>query len=95
MNSDTLKVLGRTHSIEDLNRSIDLLKSSKKYKNLENVNLDFLIGAPHESNEYALESLNKLLEYKTGHISAYLLEVVKGTPFDKVYKEGQYPMPND
>lgn len=94
-NNETLKTLGRSHTHQDTLRAIDLLRASgTRYSDLQSVNIDYLIGSPSETHKQSLDSLKSLLDINSGHLSAYLLEIVEGTPFSRRYRDGVQPLPH-
>lgn len=74
---EELKLLGRTHSVED---TVNAYNYARKI-GFDNISLDIMIGLPDSDDN----SLNKSLKFVTGlepeHISAYILQVEKNTAF--------------
>ncbi len=77
LNDSHLKILGRRHSVEDIIKSVDIVKSSK----LENISLDLILGAPEQKKEDIKEFVDFCEKNRISHVSAYILKVEKGTPY--------------
>lgn len=55
-----------------------------KEAGIDNISLDIMLGIPYQSMESLDESIDFLLKQDISHISAYMLKVEEGTPFDKM-----------
>ncbi|CAL4043678.1 Heme chaperone HemW [Buchnera aphidicola (Takecallis arundicolens)] len=80
-----LKLLGRTHSIEN---TIHLLYEIKKYTEL-NVNIDLMYGIPQQTLQHCLSDLEQAILINPNHISWYQLNIEKNTIF--YYQKPQLP----
>lgn len=81
LNNDTLKVLGRDHSVEE---GLTLLKQAQEVFGHDSVTLDLLFGKPGDTEESWLEELHKILDFNPSHISLYELTPERGT---KLFKQ--------
>ena len=72
-----LKKLGRIHDFEAFLR----LFEGAGELGFENINVDLMTGIPLQSRESFARTLEKVLELKPQHISAYSLIIEEGTPF--------------
>ncbi len=80
-NEQQLGILGRIHSIKDVYNAVDCFLSA----DISNYNIDLMFGLPLHSNSDSLaavweNSVNKALELKPYHISAYSLTMEEHTP---------------
>lgn len=75
-NSAELRVLGRTHTFEDVVAAVDTARRAK----IENISLDLMYGLPSQTMESFLDSLDAAIELKPKHISCYALKLEEGTP---------------
>ena len=73
-----LCVLGRRHTAKDAEAAVLAARNA----GIKNVSADIIIGLPNSSEETLKASIDGILDLKTEHISAYILKVEKGTPFD-------------
>lgn len=77
LNDDELKILGRLHNsslfIETYNNARDA--------GFNNINVDVMSALPGQSLDSYVNTLNRVLELKPEHISAYSLIIEEGTPF--------------
>jgi oxygen-independent coproporphyrinogen-3 oxidase len=48
---------------------------------ITNVNLDFMLGIPHQTSESLADTLSRALALEPTHLSAYTLMLEEGTPF--------------
>lgn len=90
---EKLKLLGRSHTFEDVKNSLGLFYS--KFGNLKKVSVDFMIGYPKTSVQSVSEDLKKLLSYNPGHLSLYILELEKHTKLHKQVQKGELEMPSE
>ena len=79
---DELKALGRLHRWEDVAQTV----TDARAVGIENINLDFMLGIPHQTPETLSDTLARALALKPTHLSAYTLMLEEGTPF---YRRGR------
>ena len=77
-----LKALGRLHRWHDVEETVGLLRAV----GIDNINLDFMLGIPHQTSESLADTLTRALALKPSHLSAYTLMLEEGTPF---YRRGR------
>lgn len=73
-----LKRLGRLHDFESAKRAVVSAQSA----GIKNISCDLMIGTPDQTVSSLLDSCDSLLRLNVSHISAYMLKIEKGTPFD-------------
>ena len=76
-NDDELKFLGRIHTFDMF---LNTYEDAKK-AGFENINVDLMFSLHQQTTDKWTNTLNKVLELKPTHISAYSLIVEEGTPF--------------
>lgn len=89
--NNILKNLGRIHSVEEVYKSIELLKKM----NFDNVSIDLMSGLPYQNIKMLDESLEKFIELQIPHISVYNLIVEEGTKFYSLYENNELLLPSD
>lgn len=70
--------LGRRHTAEDAKRAVRAARDS----GISNISADIMLALPDSTEETLNKSIDGILSLETQHISAYILKVEKGTPFD-------------
>lgn len=73
-----LETLGRSHSSQRAKKAV--LDASAAGFN--NISCDLMLAVPGQTKESLKISANSLTELPISHISAYILKIEKGTPFD-------------
>ena len=91
LDDNLLKIIGRTHKVEDLYKSLQLLRNA----NINNINIDLMFGLPSQSIEDVMDSLKKVVDLKMEHISYYGLILEEGTYLNKLFKEGKVILPSE
>ena len=86
-----LKEIGRIHTYKEF---LDTYNLAKKI-GFNNINVDLMIALPNQSIKDIKESLEKIVELNTNHVSVYSLIVEEGTPFSKWLEEGKIKLPSD
>ena len=76
---DELKALGRLHHWEDVEKTV----TDARAVGIENINLDFMLGIPHQTPTSLADTLSRALALKPTHLSAYTLMLEEGTPFHR------------
>lgn len=86
-----LKTLGRIHSFEQWEKSVELLKSS----GIVNINTDLMFALPGQTLKDWEETLRCVVSYDMPHLSAYSLIIEEGTPFYALYEKGELELAED
>ena len=84
---EELRILGRIHTWKEFEQNYRLARRM----GFENINVDLMFGLPGQTEESWRSTLEKVLELKPEHISAYSLIIEEGTPFYRLYGEGRTP----
>ena len=72
LNHKILKKLDRIHSIEDVHKTLSLLKKIKV-----NYSVDFMLGLPRFEERNLFKEVDEVMTYEPSHISSYILTVGK------------------
>lgn len=81
--------LGRTADKEQVFR---IIKAARK-NGIENISLDLMLGTPKQSAESLDETLDFIEQTGVPHISAYILSIEEGTPFERLQEK--LPLPDE
>ena len=81
---EELKALGRMHRWEDVVTTV----ADARAVGIHNINLEFMLGIPHQTPESLAETLARALELEPRHLSAYTLMLEEGTPFHRRGRAG-------
>lgn len=84
-----MKLLGRTHSQEDVINTVNQAKKS----GIDNISLDLIIGVPAQTKESLKYSMDFCKSLGVKHISAYILKIEEGTKFYTI--KDSLNMPSD
>ena len=77
--ANELKALGRLHRWEDVEKTV----TDARAVGIENINLDFMLGIPHQTPASLADTLSRALALEPTHLSAYTLMLEEGTPFHR------------
>ena len=80
---EELKTLGRIHTFQEFLESFRLAREA----GFDNLNVDLMSALPGQTEKSWEETLQKVVELKPEHISAYSLIIEEGTPFYERYAE--------
>lgn len=86
-NNEELKLLGRIHTWETFLDSWKIITEA----GFTNRSIDLISGLPGQTIDDFKETLEKVLELKPEHISAYSLQLEEGTKFYDRYSEDDLP----
>ena len=89
--SEILKACGRTHTVQDVYDSINLIHQA----DIKNFSLDLISGLPHQTLEIWQDSLERAIAFFPTHLSTYDLTIEPQTPFGKQLQPGEKPLPSD
>ncbi len=77
MHEEELRALGRLHTAADVERTV----ADARAAGIDNINLDFMLGIPHQSPASLADTLAWAISLGPQHLSAYTLMLEEGTPF--------------
>lgn len=78
MNNDELSFLGRSHSAERAEKAVEDAKNA----GFTNISCDLMLALPMQTPKTLGHSVRKLASLPIQHVSAYILKVEEGTPFE-------------
>lgn len=90
---DELKMLGRIHTYEEFLEGYQLAREA----GFQNVNIDLMSGLPNQTMEKWEMTLQRIIDLKPEHISAYSLIIEEGTEFYEHYgtEKGEELLPDE
>lgn len=86
-----LKLLNRSHTSKQIERSIRLIQDLGVY----NINIDLMYGTPNLKNKLWENNLMKAVSLNVTHMSCYCLTIEKGTVFHKMVNSGNLKIDSD
>ncbi len=89
-NMEELRMLERAHNFFDV---IEAAANSRK-AGFDNLNLDVIYGLPEQTLQTWKTTLQRIVDLRPEHISAYALTLEHGTPFGSWSSKGLLPMPD-
>lgn len=87
MNDEELSLLGRTHTAARAEKAV--LEAAQA--GFGNISCDLMIGLPGQTPQLLGRSIEKMAALPIQHISAYILKIEAGTPFDCDQIRGALP----
>ena len=90
MQDETLKQLGRIHTVSEFLYSYQL---SREF-GFENINIDLIFALPEQTIEAWYHTLNEVISLEPEHISAYNLVMEEATPFYEQWQAGELHLPS-
>ena len=91
MQDETLKQLGRIHSVAEFLQSYRLARDS----GFENINIDLIFALPDQTMDAWHHTLNAVISLEPAHISAYNLVMEEATPFYEWWQAGELHLPSE
>ena len=88
LNNNSLKFLGRNHSVKNGLKALETAKNIFK-----RVSFDLIYGLPGHNEKIWEKELNEAIQISGEHISAYQLTIEKGTPFYASYRDKKFELP--
>jgi oxygen-independent coproporphyrinogen-3 oxidase len=89
-NTEELRMLERVHTFFDV---IEAVTSARK-AGFDNLNLDLIYGLPEQTLKTWQTTVQRILDLRPEHISAYALTLEHGTPFGRWASRGLLPLPD-
>ena len=91
MQDETLKQLGRIHTVTEFLESYHLAREN----GFENINIDLIFALPNQKMEAWHHTLNEVISLDPAHISAYNLVMEQDTPFYEWWQAGELHLPTE
>ena len=91
MQDETLKQLGRIHTVAEFLESYHLAREHR----FENINIDLIFALPDQTMDAWHHTLNEVISLKPEHISAYNLVMEEATPFYEWWQAGELHLPSE
>ncbi|MGI6031095.1 MAG: radical SAM family heme chaperone HemW [Eubacteriales bacterium] len=88
---EELQKLGRLHDFHDFMRAY----SDARALGFSNISVDVMFSLPDQTPERLTNTLDTVIRLAPEHVSAYSLKIEQGTPFYRMYKDGELRVPND
>lgn len=88
---DTLKILGRTHTVSDANNTV----ANARELGFDNISVDLMIALPDSNIDTLQKDIDFILSLRPKHISSYILKVEPNTVFAKKYDSLNLPDDDD
>ena len=89
MQDETLKQLGRIHTVAEFLESYQLAHRH----GFENINIDLIFALPDQTMAAWQDTLNEAISLEPAHISAYNLVMEEATPFYERWQAGELHLP--
>jgi oxygen-independent coproporphyrinogen-3 oxidase len=90
-NANELTLFHRRHDNDDVASSV----RSARAAGFDNLNLDLIYGAPHQTMDSWKNTLEQAIALQPEHLSLYALGVEDGTPMKVWVDRGRLPAPDD
>lgn len=90
-NNELLKEIGRIHTYKEFESTVRMARKA----GFDNINADMIIGIPNQTIYDVEDTINKLIDLKLTHISAYSLIIEDGTNLQKLINEGKLKLPDE
>lgn len=90
-NNELLKKIGRIHSLEDYEKTINLAQKV----GFKNINTDIIIGLPDQTIYDVENAINKVVSLGINHISIYSLIVEENTKMEQMLNSKKYSLPDE
>ena len=89
-NAFELRMLERAHNFFDVIQAV----TSARKAGFDNLNLDLIYGLPEQTLSTWQTTVQRILDLRPEHISAYALTLEHGTPFGRWASKGLLPLPD-
>lgn len=85
MNDDTLKAIGRKHSVEDIKR---VFHEARELGH-ENINMDLILGLPEESVAHVERTFEEIMELAPDNVTVHTLAVKRASRLKEEFDQHQ------
>ena len=83
MNEETLKIIGRRHTAEDIRRAFVIARDC----GFDNINTDIILGLPGEGSEHVRHTMEELAELKPDSITVHSMAIKRAAGMAEYLKE--------
>lgn len=90
LNDKELKIIGRNHNSGGALKAVDILR-----KNFDNYTVDLIFGLPGQALASWKDTVNKVINIRPAHISAYSLMFEEGTALTALREQGRLSFPTE
>ncbi len=91
MQDETLKQLGRIHTVDEFRQSYHLARED----GFGNINIDLIFALPEQTMDAWHHTLSEVIALEPEHISAYNLVMEETTPFYESWQAGELHLPTE
>jgi len=91
LDDDILHWMNRRHNAQRALEAMDMVREG----GIENLSVDVIFGLDNLSDKSLQDTLNRILDKKPEHISAYQLSIEEGSALAKMISEGKYREADD
>lgn len=90
MNDDTLNLIGRTHSVENVFEKFAMAREL----GFDNINMDLIVGLPGEKNSHIIKTCDKIFEIKPDSITIHGLSIKRASKLhEKMLNNYRFEIP--
>jgi coproporphyrinogen dehydrogenase HemZ len=90
MNDETLKLIGRNHSAEDIREKFSMARRI----GFDSINMDMIVGLPYEGPEHVERTCREILRLKPDNLTVHGLSVKRGSRlYEKIINKDSYNPP--
>ena len=89
LDGDLLAALGRTHTVEDALRAVDIARDA-----FDRISFDLIYARPGQSVAHWQDELGRALGFAADHLSLYQLTIEPGTQFELLHRAGRLAIPD-
>jgi oxygen-independent coproporphyrinogen-3 oxidase len=86
MNDDTLRKIGRNHSVEDIKEKFHMARNL----GFDNINMDIILGLPGETIEHVKNTLSQIIKLSPENITAHSLAVKRASKLKEKIIDNEY-----
>jgi coproporphyrinogen dehydrogenase HemZ len=90
MNDETLKLIGRNHTSEDIIEKFKMARSL----GFDNINMDIIVGLPYENIDHIRYTCDEISKLKPENITVHSLAIKRGSRlYEKIINSDSYVQP--
>lgn len=90
MNDETLRLIGRNHSAEDIREKFSMARRI----GFDSINMDMIVGLPYEGPEHVERTCREILRLKPDNLTVHGLSIKRGSRlYEKIINKDSYNPP--